>query len=90
MKGIVLAGGTGSRLCPVTKVANKHLLPVGNKPMIFYPIEKLTGAGINEILIVTGNEHMGDMKYSVPDGWWTEAGTPESTKTANQLAFKLT
>jgi len=61
MKGIVLAGGTGSRLYPLTKVTNKHLLPVGNKPMIFYPIEKLIGAGIEEILIVTGTEHMGDV-----------------------------
>jgi glucose-1-phosphate thymidylyltransferase len=61
MKGIVLAGGTGSRLYPLTKVTNKHLLPVGSKPMINYPIEKLTGAGIQEILIVTGTEHMGDV-----------------------------
>ncbi|MEX0945067.1 MAG: sugar phosphate nucleotidyltransferase [Balneolaceae bacterium] len=61
MKGIVLAGGTGSRLYPLTKVTNKHLLPVGNKPMIYYPIERLIGAGIEEILIVTGTEHMGDV-----------------------------
>lgn len=61
MKGIVLAGGTGSRLYPLTKVTNKHLLPVGKKPMIYYPIEKLIGAGIEEILIVTGTEHMGDV-----------------------------
>jgi len=61
MKGIVLAGGTGSRLYPLTKVTNKHLLPVGNKPMIYYPIEKLTQAGIDEILIVTGTEHVGDV-----------------------------
>lgn len=61
MKGIVLAGGTGSRLYPLTKVTNKHLLPVGSKPMIYYPIEKLTEAGIEEILIVTGTEHMGDV-----------------------------
>lgn len=61
MKGIVLAGGTGSRLYPLTKVTNKHLLPVGLKPMIYYPIEKLTEAGIDEILIVTGTEHMGDV-----------------------------
>jgi len=61
MKGIVLAGGTGSRLYPLTKVTNKHLLPVGSKPMIYYPIEKLVGAGIQEILIVTGTEHMGDV-----------------------------
>lgn len=61
LKGIILAGGTGSRLMPLTKVTNKHLLPVGCKPMIFYPIEKLTSAGIEEILIVTGIEHMGDV-----------------------------
>ena len=61
LRGIVLAGGTGSRLMPLTKVTNKHLLPVGQKPMIFYPIEKLTTAGIEEILIVTGVEHMGDV-----------------------------
>ncbi len=61
MKGIVLAGGTGSRLFPLTKVTNKHLLPVGKKPMIYYPIEKFIDAGIKEILIVTGVEHMGDV-----------------------------
>ncbi len=61
MKGIVLAGGTGSRLFPLTKVTNKHLLPVGNKPMIYHPIEKLIEVGIEEILIVTGTEHMGDV-----------------------------
>lgn len=61
IKGIVLAGGTGSRLFPLTKVTNKHLLPVGNRPMIYYPIEQLTGCGITDILIVTGREHMGDV-----------------------------
>ena len=61
MKGIILAGGTGSRLLPLTKVTNKHLLPVGRKPMIHHPVEKLAGAGIQEILIVTGIEHMGDV-----------------------------
>src|SRR3981189_110870 len=61
MKGIVLAGGTGSRLFPLTKVTNKHLLPVGREPMIFHPVRKLTAAGIEEILIVTGVEHMGDV-----------------------------
>jgi len=61
MKGVVLAGGTGSRLYPLTKVTNKHLLPVGEKPMIYYPIEKLTECGIDEILIVTGTDHMGDV-----------------------------
>ncbi len=61
MKGIILAGGTGSRLFPLTKVTNKHLLPVGREPMIFHPVKKLTEAGIDEILIVTGVEHMGDV-----------------------------
>lgn len=61
MRGVVLAGGTGSRLFPLTKVTNKHLLPVGRKPMILHPIEKLTSAGITEIMIVTGVEHMGDV-----------------------------
>lgn len=61
MRGIILAGGTGSRLFPLTKVTNKHLLPVGRKPMIFHPIEKLTKAGIEDILIVTGVDHMGDI-----------------------------
>ena len=61
MKGVILAGGTGSRLYPLTKVTNKHLLPIGKKPMIFHPIEKLLNAGIDEILIVTGLEHMGEI-----------------------------
>jgi len=61
LKGVILAGGTGSRLRPLTNVTNKHLLPVGRKPMICYPIEKMTGIGIQEILVVTGVEHMGDV-----------------------------
>jgi glucose-1-phosphate thymidylyltransferase len=61
MKGIILAGGTGSRLFPLTKVTNKHLLPVGREPMIFHPVRKLTEAGIDEILVVTGVDHMGDV-----------------------------
>lgn len=61
LRGVVLAGGTGSRLMPLTKVTNKHLLPVGKKPMIYYPIEKFTSVGIEEILIVTGVEYMGDV-----------------------------
>lgn len=59
MRGVILAGGTGSRLFPLTKVTNKHLLPVGKKPMLFHPIEKLVEAGIKEIMVVTGVEHMG-------------------------------
>lgn len=61
MKGVILAGGTGSRLFPLTKVTNKHLLPVGKKPMILHPVEKLVKAGIRDIVIVTGVEHMGDV-----------------------------
>ena len=61
MKGVILAGGTGSRLFPLTKVTNKHLLPVGREPMIYYPVRKLTEAGIDEICIVTGVDHMGDV-----------------------------
>jgi len=61
LKGVVLAGGTGSRLMPLTKVTNKHLLPIGQKPMIYYPIEKLTSIGIEQILIITGVEYMGDV-----------------------------
>ena len=68
MKGIVLAGGTGSRLYPLTKVTNKHLLPVGRYPMIFYPIYRLKQAGIKEILVVTGREHMGDVMELLGSG----------------------
>ncbi len=68
MKGIILAGGTGSRLRPLTRVTNKHLLPVGRYPMIFYPIYRLKQAGITEILIVTGREHMGDIMELLGSG----------------------
>ena len=61
LKGVVLAGGTGSRLFPLTKVTNKHLLPVAQAPMIWHPVWKLKQGGIEEILIVTGTEHMGDV-----------------------------
>lgn len=61
IKGVILAGGTATRLRPLTNITNKHLLPVGRKPMIYYPIEKMTGAGIEDILIVTGVDHMGDV-----------------------------
>jgi len=61
MKGIILAGGTGSRLSPLTEVTNKHLLPVGREPMIHYPLKNLIRAGIKDILVVTGIEHAGDV-----------------------------
>ena len=60
MKGVILAGGTGSRLFPLTKVTNKHLLPVYDKPMIYYPLECMAGAGIEEVLLVTGGNNAGD------------------------------
>jgi glucose-1-phosphate thymidylyltransferase len=59
MKGIILAGGTGSRLYPLTKVTNKHLLPVYNQPMIYYPLYTLVNAGITEIMVVSGRGHAG-------------------------------
>ena len=61
MRGVILAGGTGSRLWPLTKVTNKHLLPVGHEPMICHPIKKLHDAGIRDICIVTGTDHMGEV-----------------------------
>jgi len=61
MKGIILAGGKGTRLYPLTKVTNKHLLPVGTEPMIFNPINQLVSAEVTEILVVTSTEHMGDV-----------------------------
>lgn len=68
MKGVILAGGTGSRLSPLTKVTNKHLLPVGKYPMIFYSIFKLKEAGIKEIMIITGKEHMGSVVQLLGSG----------------------
>ena len=60
MHGVILAGGKGTRLGELTKVTNKHLLPVGPYPMVYHPLKKLTGAGLTDILLVSGTEHMGD------------------------------
>ena len=62
MKGVVLAGGTGSRLDPLTRVTNKHLLPVGDKPMVQWAVEFLHGAGVEELLLVTGADHVDDFR----------------------------
>ncbi|HNY42373.1 MAG TPA: sugar phosphate nucleotidyltransferase, partial [Bryobacteraceae bacterium] len=68
MKGVVLAGGKGSRLHPLTKITNKHLLPVYDKPMIYYPIQTLVDAGIRDILVVTGGGNAGDFLRLLANG----------------------
>jgi glucose-1-phosphate thymidylyltransferase len=68
MKGVVLAGGTGSRLYPLTRVTNKHLLPIYDKPMIYYPLQILVDAGIDDILIVTGGSSAGDFLRLLRNG----------------------
>jgi glucose-1-phosphate thymidylyltransferase len=98
MKGVILAGGLGTRLRPLTLVTNKHLLPVYDKPMIYYPIECLLNAGIRDILIVTGGEHAGDflkllktgkqlgighLEYAYQEG---EGGIADALKLAEDFA----
>ncbi|MEM1183408.1 MAG: sugar phosphate nucleotidyltransferase [Planctomycetota bacterium] len=68
MKGVILAGGLGSRLRPMTLVTNKHLLPVYDRPMVYYPIQTLLNAAIDEILVVTGGEHAGDFLKLLKNG----------------------
>jgi glucose-1-phosphate thymidylyltransferase len=68
VKGVVLAGGLGTRLYPLTKITNKHLLPVYDKPMIYYPVQALVNAGITDILIVTGGNHSGDFLTLLGNG----------------------
>jgi glucose-1-phosphate thymidylyltransferase len=82
MKGIILAGGTGSRLYPLTKVTNKHLLPVGKYPMIYHAIYKLKQAGIVEIMIAMGREHMGDVVNLLGSG--NEVGVTFTYKVQDQ------
>ena len=98
MKGIILAGGLGTRLRPMTLVTNKHLLPVYDRPMVYYPIECLLNAGISDILVVTGGEHAGDflkllrngkelgighLEYAYQDG---EGGIADALKLAEDFA----
>ena len=98
MKGVILAGGLGTRLRPLTLVTNKHLLPVFDRPMIYYPIECMVNAGINDILIVTGGEHAGDflkllkngkqlgvrhLEYAYQEG---EGGIADALKLAEEFA----
>lgn len=68
MKGVILAGGLGTRLHPLTKITNKHLLPLYNKPMIFYPIQTLVDAGVRDLLIVTGGNNAGDFLRLLGNG----------------------
>src|ERR1700728_4074556 len=60
LRGVILAGGKGTRLGELTKVTNKHLLPVGPYPMVYHPLKKMLGAGVRDVLLVSGTEHMGD------------------------------
>lgn len=68
MKGVILAGGRGTRLAPLTQITNKHLLPVGKEPMIWHPVKQLTSAGVKEIMVVTSTDHMGDIVNSLGSG----------------------
>ncbi|HNV86458.1 MAG TPA: sugar phosphate nucleotidyltransferase [Candidatus Omnitrophota bacterium] len=98
MKGVILAGGLGTRLLPLTKVTNKHLLPVYDKPMIYYPLEKLIEAGIEEIMLVTGGNSAGDFlrllgngrKFGIRDIHYTyqegEGGIADALRLAEDFA----
>src|SRR3989338_781404 len=68
MRGIILAGGKGTRLMPLTKITNKHLLPVYNKPMVFYPLQTLLSCGISDVLIVSGPDHIDHFRVLLDDG----------------------
>ncbi|MDD1673809.1 MAG: NTP transferase domain-containing protein, partial [Methanomicrobiales archaeon] len=90
MKGVILAGGTGSRLHPLTKVTNKHLLPVYDKPMIYYPLQTLLDAGIDEIMIVSGRGHAGHFLELLGSGSeWGARFTYEIQDTAGGIAQAL-
>lgn len=90
MKGIILAGGKGTRLYPLTKVTNKHLLPVGKEPMIFNPIKQLISADIRDILIVTSTEHMGEIVNLLGSGNQFDADfTYKVQETAGGIADAL-
>ncbi len=68
MKGVILAGGKGTRLAPLTDATNKHLLPVGREPMIYHPIKQLVGAGVTELMVITSTDHMGDVVRCLGSG----------------------
>src|SRR5262245_27593679 len=68
VKGVVLAGGTGSRLYPLTQVTNKHLMPVHDRPMIYFPLQTLAGMGIREVMVILGGRSIGDIVELLADG----------------------
>jgi glucose-1-phosphate thymidylyltransferase len=90
VKGILLAGGKGTRLLPMTRVLNKHLLPCYDRPMIYYPLERLVKAGCSEILIITSDEHAGDFISLLGDGSeWGAVFTYKIQRDANGIAGAL-
>ena len=74
LRGVILAGGKGTRLGELTKITNKHLLPVGPYPMVYHPLKKLAGAGVHDILLVSGTEHMGDFVELLGSGRGHDCG----------------
>jgi dTDP-glucose pyrophosphorylase len=97
MRGIILAGGKGTQLFPLTKVTNKHLLPVGLEPMLFHPVRQMVEAGLRDLLVMTSNEQMGEVvqllgsgkvfQFDLLDGGWTDAGKFERLMEANSMMF---
>src|SRR6188472_2757548 len=88
MKGLVCAGGEATRLGELTRVANKHLLPVGRWPMIYYPLQLLERAGLDDVLIVTGKGHAGQMIDLLGDGRLRERGTDQPLLSLD-LSYKV-
>lgn len=87
VRGVILAGGTGSRLFPLTKVTNKHLLPIGRYPMIYHAIFRMVQSGIRDVLVVTGREHMGDVVNLLGSGH--EFGVRFTYKVQEQAGLSL-
>lgn len=90
MKGVILAGGKGTRLAPLTDATNKHLLPIGREPMIYHPIKQLLSAGIDDIMVITSTDHMGDVVRCLGSGDRFGAGfTYRVQETAGGIAHAL-
>ena len=86
MKGVILAGGLGTRMFPLTKITNKHLLPVYDLPMIYYPIQTLVNAGVDDIMIVTGGRNSGDFLRLLGNGSEFGPRLPPSTASVDACA----